>query len=96
MDPLPRPLQPPDEPPSLTCTNSHIDFNVSAAAWKTSVPAFSASCSAGPEGAAYQRCGILDDEAETHLVSARLLPANSTGAGAHLAVSYEFADPNAE
>ncbi|KAK7744561.1 hypothetical protein SLS53_003447 [Cytospora paraplurivora] len=80
------------------CADSgcYSDFNVSAAAWKTSIPAFSASCSAGPEGAAYQRCDILDDETETHLVSARLLPSNSSGAAAHLAVSYEFVDPNAE
>ncbi|KUI74245.1 hypothetical protein VM1G_09738 [Cytospora mali] len=82
---------------SAGCAHSgcYADFNVSAEAWKTSIPAFKAYCSVGPEGAAYQSCKILDDEAERHLVAARLEAVNTTGTGAHLAVSYEFVDPNA-
>ncbi|KUI58537.1 hypothetical protein VP1G_05852 [Cytospora mali] len=79
------------------CSDSgcYADFNVSAAAWKTSIPAFKAYCSVGPEGASYQGCEVLDEETERHLVSARLEAVNTTGTGAHLAVSYEFVDPNA-
>lgn len=82
----------------VSCSSSgcFADFNVSAAAWKTSIPAFSASCSAGPEGAAYQRCDVLDDGTVSRLVAARLEASNTTGTGAHLAVSYEFVDPNVD
>ncbi|ROV95687.1 hypothetical protein VMCG_07637 [Cytospora schulzeri] len=81
-----------------SCARSgcYADFNVSAAAWKTSVPAFKAYCSIGPEGEAYQHCEILDDGTESHLVAARLEAVNTTGTGAHLDVSYEFVDPNAK
>lgn len=60
------------------------------------MPAFSAYCSGSGEGAPYDECEFLDDEASVRQVSARLEAVNTTGTGAHLAVSYEFADPKAE
>lgn len=60
------------------------------------MPAFSAYCSGFGEGAPYEECDILDDGANLHQVAARLQAVNTTGTGAHLAVSYEFSDPTAE
>ncbi|KAL1847106.1 hypothetical protein Daus18300_014046 [Diaporthe australafricana] len=74
----------------------YYDFNVSAPAFSDSVPAFNAYCSGFGEGAPYDECEILDDDASVRQVSARLEAVNTTGTGAHLAVSYEFADPKAQ
>ncbi|KKY39979.1 hypothetical protein UCDDA912_g00023 [Diaporthe ampelina] len=74
----------------------YYDFNISAPAVSESVPAFKAYCSGFGEGAPYDDCEILDDNENLHQVAARLQAVNTTGTGAHLAVSYEFADPTAE
>lgn len=66
-------------------------FNVSAPAFKTSVPAFNASCAGTGIGASYAVC---KGPAAGQAVAAKLLPA-STNETAKLAVSYEFLDPNA-
>lgn len=79
--------------PDLT---SVLDFNISAPAFSESVPAFNAYCSGFGEGAPFDDCQILDDNRNPHQVAARLEAVNTTGTGAHLAVSYEFADPTAE
>jgi hypothetical protein len=58
-------------------------------------PAFLAHCNGTGEGAPYALCKIEDDLGAGRLVAAKLQPVNTTGTGAHLAVSYEFEDPNA-
>lgn len=74
----------------------YYDFNISAPAFSESVPAFNAYCSGFGEGAPYDDCQVLDDNRNPHQVAARLQAVNTTGTGAHLAVSYEFADPTAD
>ncbi|POS72599.1 hypothetical protein DHEL01_v209002 [Diaporthe helianthi] len=83
---------------SAGCTRGgcFYDFNISAPAFSNSVPAFKASCSGFGEGTPYEECELLDDSNTIRQVAARLEAVNTTGTGAHLAVSYEFVDPTAE
>lgn len=70
------------------------DFNITGPAIGTGIPAFLAYCSGGVEGAPFDQCEVLDEGDVGRQVAAKLQPVNTTGTGAHLAVSYEFQDPN--
>lgn len=71
----------------------YYDFNITGPARGAGVPAFLAYCSGGVEGAPFDQCEVLDEGDTSRRVAAKLQPVNTTGTGAHLAVSYEFADP---
>lgn len=71
-------------------SNSISDFNVTAPAYND-IPAFSAYCSGGPEGAVFRPCNVFDDLPGNRGVAAHLLEAE-TGTGAHIEVSLQWTD----
>ncbi|KAG4420408.1 hypothetical protein IFR04_006424 [Cadophora malorum] len=77
---------------SAGCARSgcYYDFNITAPAYND-IPAFSAYCSGGPEGAAFKPCGVFDDLPGNRGVAAHLLEAE-TGTGAHIEVSLQWTD----
>lgn len=70
------------------------DFDVSgsASSSRPAKPAFKAHCCGFGEGAPFSQCNVLDGGDYGQQVAAQLLAANMTGAGARIAVSYQYID----
>lgn len=66
-------------------------FSVSAPAWKTTIPAFSASCSGSELDDSYTTC---DGTASGQIVKTKLKASTTDNAAANLTLSYRFDDPN--
>lgn len=68
-------------------------FDITGEAHDPRIPSFSARCDSWKgEGGDYTPCVITE---ENKAVSAKLLPVNTTGTGAHIQVSYQFSDVEA-